>query len=276
MARQVLPTRTPDGALAVHRRCRRLSRAVPRNAHRPSYPPPLDPGAPPLHPHAMVFVNNASARLRLWRRASCYGGALTSGAGLCGDVLIFIDAHVDEEPGHSSYDRHSAAPRGTGVPQPIFVPGVGQAILLTVVPLEALYLLGSARTVTLLYVGTGLVAVTVRFSIPYLLRLVRRRFVFTLGTLSLALSSILLAFKKCQRWRLALCSVRSPSLASKSRASSTCSTVCRVMPSSTSSLSASSPAPDRGRSVLGSASTCSTLWHLPRRSASPPAPRSSC
>ena len=66
--------------------------------------------------------------------------------------------------------------------------------MLTVVPLEALYLLGSARTVTLLHVGTGLVAATVRFSIPYLLRLVRRRFVFTLGTLSLAVSSILLAF----------------------------------------------------------------------------------
>jgi hypothetical protein len=45
---------------------------------------------------------------------------------------------------------------------------VGQAILLTVVPLEALYLLGSARTVTLLYVGTGIVAVAARFSIPYL------------------------------------------------------------------------------------------------------------
>ena len=77
-----------------------------------------------------------------------------------------------------------------------FVPGVGQAILLTVVPLEALYLLDSARAVTLLYVGTGLVAVAGRFSIPYLVRLLRRRFVFTLGTLSLAASSILLAFNQ--------------------------------------------------------------------------------
>ena len=77
-----------------------------------------------------------------------------------------------------------------------FVPGVAQAILLTVVPLEALYLLDSARAVTLLYVGTGLVAVAGRFSIPYLVRLLRRRFVFTLGTLSLAASSILLAFNQ--------------------------------------------------------------------------------
>jgi MFS family permease len=75
-----------------------------------------------------------------------------------------------------------------------FVPGVAQAILLTVVPLEALKLLGTARAVTLVYVATGLVAVIGRFSIPYLVRLIRRRFVFTLGTLSLAISSILLAF----------------------------------------------------------------------------------
>ena len=47
-----------------------------------------------------------------------------------------------------------------------FVPAVAQAILLTVVPLEALKLLGSARTVTLLYVATGLVAMFGRFSIP--------------------------------------------------------------------------------------------------------------
>jgi hypothetical protein len=48
--------------------------------------------------------------------------------------------------------------------------------------------------VTLLYVATGLVAVFGRFSIPYLVRLIRRRFVFTLGTLSLVISSILFAF----------------------------------------------------------------------------------
>jgi MFS family permease len=74
-----------------------------------------------------------------------------------------------------------------------FVPGIAQAILLTVVPLEALKLLG-ARAVTLVYVATGLVAVIGRFNIPYLVRLIRRRFVFTLGTLSLMISSILLAF----------------------------------------------------------------------------------
>jgi len=77
-----------------------------------------------------------------------------------------------------------------------FLPSVAQAILLTVVPLQALGLLGNARSVTLLYVATGLVAVVGRFSIPYLVRLIQRQFVFTLGTLSLAISSILLAFDK--------------------------------------------------------------------------------
>ena len=74
-----------------------------------------------------------------------------------------------------------------------FLPAAVQAILLTVVPLEALQLLGTARAVTLLYVGTGLVAVAGRFSIPFLVRLIRRRFVFTLGTLLLTLSSALMA-----------------------------------------------------------------------------------
>ena len=74
-----------------------------------------------------------------------------------------------------------------------FVPGTAQAILLTVVPLEALHLLGSARAVTLLYIGAGLIAVVGRFSIPFLVGAIGRRSVFTLGTLSLAASSFLFA-----------------------------------------------------------------------------------
>ena len=74
-----------------------------------------------------------------------------------------------------------------------FVPAVAQAILLTVVPLEALQLLGDARAVTLLYVSAGLVAVAGRFCIPFLVRLIKRRFVFTLGALSMAVSATLMA-----------------------------------------------------------------------------------
>ena len=48
------------------------------------------------------------------------------------------------------------------------VPGVAQSVLLTVVPLEALRLLGTARAVTLLYIAAGLAAVIGRLSIPLL------------------------------------------------------------------------------------------------------------
>jgi MFS transporter, ACDE family, multidrug resistance protein len=73
-----------------------------------------------------------------------------------------------------------------------FVPSVAQGLLLTVVPLEALHLLGTARRVTFLYVAAGLVTVAGRFSIPFLVRLIRRRFVFTLGTICFASAGILL------------------------------------------------------------------------------------
>jgi MFS family permease len=74
-----------------------------------------------------------------------------------------------------------------------FVPAVAQGILLTVVPLAALHLVGNVRAVTLLYVAAGLVAVVGRFCIPFLVRLIKRRFVFTLGGLSLAFSAALMA-----------------------------------------------------------------------------------
>src|SRR5215469_8476205 len=88
-----------------------------------------------------------------------------------------------------------AAPRGRmatflGV---FILPGIAQSVLLTVVPLEALRLLGTARTVTLLYAVAGLTAVIGRFSIPLLLQLIQRRFVFSLGAALLAISAALLA-----------------------------------------------------------------------------------
>lgn len=105
----------------------------------------------------------------------------------------------------STHPRHAATPRAVATLGALprrkaiallslfFVPGVGQAILLTVVPLEALQLLGNARAVTLLYVAVGLVAVIGRFSIPFLVRLINRRFVFSIGALSLAVSAALMA-----------------------------------------------------------------------------------
>src|SRR5215468_4080187 len=60
------------------------------------------------------------------------------------------------------------------------LPGIAQSVLLTVVPLEALRLLGTARAVTLLYAVAGLAAVVGRFSIPVLVQLIQRRSVFSL------------------------------------------------------------------------------------------------
>ncbi len=87
-----------------------------------------------------------------------------------------------------------AAPRGR---TPTFlslfiVPSVAQSVLLTVVPLEALRLLGTARAVTLLYIAAGLAAVVARLSIPWLAQLIRRRFVLSLGASLLIISTALL------------------------------------------------------------------------------------
>ena len=75
------------------------------------------------------------------------------------------------------------------------VPGIAQSVLLTVIPLEALRLLGTARAVTLLYVAAGLAAVIGRLSIPLLVQLIQRRLVFSLGASLLAISAALLAIR---------------------------------------------------------------------------------
>ena len=102
----------------------------------------------------------------------------------------------------SALSFRAAAPRaiaslprrqGTALLSLFFIPATAQAILLTVVPLEALKLLGTAQAVTVVYVAAGLIAVAGRFSIPFLVSLIRRRFVFTLGAISLAASSSLMA-----------------------------------------------------------------------------------
>ncbi len=88
---------------------------------------------------------------------------------------------------------HAAPRRRTPAFLGLFVvPSVAQSILLTVVPLEALRLLGTARAVTLLYVAAGLAAVVARLSIPLLVQLIRRRFVLSLGALLLIVGTSLL------------------------------------------------------------------------------------
>ena len=90
--------------------------------------------------------------------------------------------------GHSVPFRRTPAFLGLFI-----VPGVAQSILLTVIPLAALRLLGTARAVTLLYIVAGLAAVTARLAIPLLVQLIRRRFVLTLGAALLIVSTSLLA-----------------------------------------------------------------------------------
>jgi len=74
-----------------------------------------------------------------------------------------------------------------------FLPSVAQATVLTVLPLGALRLLGTAQAVTLLYVGAGLAAVVGRFSIPFLVGLFGRQAVFALGAVALIVSNGLFA-----------------------------------------------------------------------------------
>ncbi len=71
-------------------------------------------------------------------------------------------------------------------------PSVAQSILLTVVPLDALRLLGTARAVTLLYIAAGVTGVLARLIIPLLVQLIRRRFVLSLGAVLLIAGAALL------------------------------------------------------------------------------------
>jgi MFS transporter, ACDE family, multidrug resistance protein len=102
-------------------------------------------------------------------------------------------------PGMSAYAPadtaivHATARRTTLTFLSLFiVPSVAQSVLLTVVPLEALRLLGTARAVTLLYIAAGLAAVVARLSIPFLVQLIRQRFVLSFGASLLIMSALLL------------------------------------------------------------------------------------
>ena len=72
------------------------------------------------------------------------------------------------------------------------LPSTAQSVLLTVVPLAALRLLGTARAVTLIFIAAGLAAVVARLSIPLLVQLVRRRWVLSVGALLVIIGTLLL------------------------------------------------------------------------------------
>ena len=76
--------------------------------------------------------------------------------------------------------------------------------MLTVLPLGALRLLGTPQAVTLLYAVAGMAAVIGRFSIPVLVRLLGRRHVFALGTVSLVIGSLLFSLDMVPAFAVAL------------------------------------------------------------------------
>lgn len=66
-----------------------------------------------------------------------------------------------------------------------------RSLLLTIVPLAAYQALGSAQAVSLLYFGVSIVGVAASLSVPALVHRLRRRWVFTLGTLGAMAAALL-------------------------------------------------------------------------------------
>jgi len=70
---------------------------------------------------------------------------------------------------------------------------ISRTLLITLIPLQALTLLGDAQSVSVLYFAVSLTNLVLSLSIPWLVRLVRRRRVFSLGGLFLVAAPLLIA-----------------------------------------------------------------------------------
>lgn len=70
---------------------------------------------------------------------------------------------------------------------------IGRTLLITLVPLQALALLGDAQAVSVLYFAVSLANLCLSLSIPWLVRLLRRRWVFSLGGLLLVAAPLVIA-----------------------------------------------------------------------------------
>jgi MFS family permease len=70
---------------------------------------------------------------------------------------------------------------------------LGRSFLVTLIPLQALALLGDAQKVSVLYFGISLTNLLGSLSIPWLIRRIRRRRVFSLGALSMAAAPLWIA-----------------------------------------------------------------------------------
>lgn len=85
-----------------------------------------------------------------------------------------------------------AASRSTIFAALFMLLGFAQTIVLTVLPIEALRLLGEARLVSLAYLGVGFAGLFGRLAIPLIIRSIDRSGVLVLGAGSLCLSGLLL------------------------------------------------------------------------------------
>jgi MFS family permease len=70
-----------------------------------------------------------------------------------------------------------------------------RTLLITVLPLEALAFLGSAQKFSVLYLCVSLLGLCGSLSIPWLVHRLRRRWVFSLGALSMASAALLFTFQ---------------------------------------------------------------------------------
>lgn len=70
-----------------------------------------------------------------------------------------------------------------------------RALLVTVIPLEAHALLGDAQKVSLLYFGVSIMGLSGSMGIPWLVHKVRRRRVFTLAALCLAIAPLVMSLQ---------------------------------------------------------------------------------
>ncbi|HTS93034.1 MAG TPA: hypothetical protein VMG55_13585 [Stellaceae bacterium] len=77
-----------------------------------------------------------------------------------------------------------------------FLMAFAQTVVMTVLPVEALRLLGDARAVSLAYFGVGLAGFAGRLSIPFIVRRIGRFGVFVLGAAALCLSGGLLVLER--------------------------------------------------------------------------------
>jgi MFS family permease len=84
-------------------------------------------------------------------------------------------------------------PRATTFATLFMLSVLARTTLITVIPLDALALLGNAQRVSVLYFGVSLAGLCGSLAIPWLVQTIRRRWVFTLGAVQTVVAALLLA-----------------------------------------------------------------------------------